>query len=221
MKRIALIVHQRSTKGKGPARRLRAAGKIPAVVYGKKIDPVPVTVDAHEFTKAMEQAGKNPLFELKIKDNGKQTERIALLKERQINPMDGQPVHLDFMEIAMDRTIDIAVPLQFTGKPRGVEMGGIFRATTRYIQVACLPTNIPEMISVDVSRLKIADVVQVGQISLPEGVTAIDPETKPLATVLSPKKGALLPEEEEAAAEGEEVPAEAAEGEAKPEGSEG
>jgi large subunit ribosomal protein L25 len=191
------------------------------VVYGKKIDPVSVTVDERDFTKAMEQAGKNPLFELKIKDGGNVTDRVALLKDRQVNPLDGELVHLDFMEIALDKPIEVPIPLHFTGKARGVEMGGTFRPTARYLNVSCLPADIPDFISIDIARLKIGDVIQVGEAPLPTGVTALDPENYPLATVLAPKKGAELEEEEEAeaaAAEGEE--AAEGEGEAKPEGSE-
>lgn len=221
MKKIVLSVDQRSTRGKGPARRLRAAGKIPAVVYGNKVDSVPVTVDERDFVKAVEQAGKNPLFELKVKHNRKVTPRVALLKERQVNPLDGKLVHLDFMEIAMDQPIDVPIPLHFSGKPRGVELGGTFRPTARYLHVSCLPTDIPESISIDISALKIGDVIQVSEAPLPKGVTAIDPQTQPLATVLAPKRGVELGEEEEAeaAAEGEQAPE--AEGEKKPEGAEG
>lgn len=223
MNKIVLDVSQRSTRGKGPARRLRASGKIPAVVYGKKIDPVSVTVDEREFTQAVEQAGKNPLFELKIKDDGNVTDRVALLKDRQVSPLDGQLVHLDFMEISMDQPIEVPIPLHFTGKARGVELGGTFRPTARYLRVSCLPTDIPASISIDVTALKIGDVIQVSQAPLPTGVTALDPEKRPLATVLAPKKGIELEEEEaeaEAAAAEGEKPAEA-EGDQKAEGSEG
>ena len=223
MTKIPLNVDQRSTRGKGPARRLRALGKIPAIVYGKKIDPVSVTVDERDFLKVMEQAGKNPLFALKIKDNGNTTDRVALVKDRQVNPLDGKLVHLDFMEIPLDQPIEFSVPLDFTGKPRGVEVGGVFRPTERYLQVSCLPTDIPESLSVDVSMLSIGDTIQVAQVALPAGVTALDPETHTLATVLAPKKGGELTEEEEAeaaaAAEAEQAAGEDAEKES--EGSEG
>ncbi len=216
MNKIVLDVDQRSSRGKGPARRLRAAGKVPAVVYGRKIDPVPVTVDEREFTKAMELAGKNPLFELKIKDNGNTTDRVALLKERQVNPLDGQLVHLDFIEIALDKPIEVSIPLHYKGKPRGVELGGIFRPTARHLLVACLPGVIPESITIDISMLKIGEVIQVAQAPLPEGVTALDPATQALATVLAPKKGMELTEEEAA-----EAAAEASAAEAEGESSEG
>lgn len=200
MNRITVTVDQRNETGKGPARRLRAAGKIPAIFYGRKSDPVSLALDEHEFKKILEQAGSNPLFDLQI---GGTTNRSALLKERQINPTDGRILHVDFHEVLMDESVAVTVPVEFEGKPIGVEKGGDFLIATREIRVSCLPGNIPEKIVVDVSTLDLGHSIHVGEIDLPEGVTPDMEAGVALASVATPKK-----EEEEAPAEEPETKAE-------------
>jgi len=215
MKKISLAANQRRETGKGPARRLRAAGKVPAVFYGKKSEPVKLAVDVHEFKTRFDQAGSNPLFDLEIKDDGGGVTRTAILKERQVNPMDGRLIHLDFIEVFMDQAIEVTVPLEFTGKPVGVEVGGLFQATARDLRLSCMPDAIPNVIEVEVSGLEIGNSIHVGDIKLPQDVEVLQDAGLALATVLAPKaveEEVVVTEEEEAAA--------AAEAEEKPEGAE-
>jgi large subunit ribosomal protein L25 len=193
MNRITVAVDQRDETGKGPARRLRAAGQIPAIFYGRKTDPIKLALNEHEFRKLLEQAGSNPLFDLQIDGS---TSRSALLKERQVRAVDGKILHLDFHEVLMDEAVEVSVTLEYEGKPIGVEKGGDFLIITREIRVSCLPGNIPEKIVVDVSTLELGHSVHVGEISLPEGVTADMEAGVALASVTAPRK-----EEEEAPAE--------------------
>ncbi|MBI5250795.1 MAG: 50S ribosomal protein L25 [Desulfomonile tiedjei] len=193
MNRITVAVDQRDETGKGPARRLRAAGQIPAIFYGRKSDPIKLAVNEHEFKKLLEQAGSNPLFDLQI---GGTINRSALLKERQVRPTDGKMLHLDFQEILMDELVEVTVPLEFEGKAIGVEKGGDFLIVTRELRVSCLTGNIPEKIVVDVSSLELGHSIHVGEITLPEGVTPDMEAGVALASVTTPKK-----EGEEAAAE--------------------
>ncbi|MGB6066100.1 MAG: 50S ribosomal protein L25 [Desulfomonilaceae bacterium] len=203
MNKVVLSVDQRTQKGKGPARRLRAVGKAPAVFYGKKSEPIKIAINVHEFRKAIEQAGSNPLFDLEIREDSGITTRRALLKERQINPLDGSLIHLDFLEVFMDESIEVTVPIEFEGKPVGIDKGGIFQAATRELRISCLPDNIPNMIVVDVSGLDVGHSVHIAEIALPPGVSALQDKTVALATVAAQKMA-------EEAAPGEEAEAEAA-----------
>jgi large subunit ribosomal protein L25 len=202
MQRIALFAEQRFTTGKGPARRLRASGKVPAVFYGKKLQPISLTIDLHEFKKALEQSGSTRIFDLQMKEADKVLTRSALLKERQIRPWDGSVVHLDFIEVFMDEAIEVTVPLEFEGKPIGLDKGGMFHVASRDLRISCLPGDIPQIIKIDVSGLDLGHSIHVGEITLPQGVSAVDEPGIALATVASPKKA-----EEEAEAEAPEVAA--------------
>lgn len=202
MDNVALPAQTRHEIGKGPARRLRAAGKVPAVFYGRKSDPVKLAVDMHELTKLLEQAGSNPLFDLEISGAEKVIKRTAMLKERQVNPVDGSLVHLDFLEIFMDEVVEVAVPLEFTGKSIGVERGGIFQSTMRDLRMSCLPHSIPNLIVVDISNLDVGQTIHAKDLPIPEGVTLLSELDQTVATVVAPKRGEVAEgEEEEAAAE--------------------
>lgn len=200
MNRITLSTEQRSETGKGPARRLRAAGKVPAIFYGKKAQAVSLSIDLHEFKKALERAGSTPIFDLQMKHEGKVLIRSALLKERQIRPWDGYVVHLDFVEVFMDEAIEVTVPLEFEGKPAGLDKGGMLHVVARDLRVSCLPGDIPQVIKVDVSGLDLGHSIHIGEIELPKGVSPLDEAGIALASVASPKKA-----EEEAAVEAPEA----------------
>ncbi|AFM26417.1 50S ribosomal protein L25 [Desulfomonile tiedjei] len=201
MNKVLIEVEKRTETGKGPARRLRAVGKIPATLYGRKSEPISLSLNEHEFRKIYERAGSTSLFDLQIKGDGKVFTRSALIKERQIRAFDGTILHLDFQEILMDEAIEMAIPVEFEGKPIGLEKGGDFLITTREIRVSCLPGNIPEAIVVDVSGLDLGHSIHVGEITLPEGVSAVVEAGVALASVTAPKKEEEPEEPEEEKAE--------------------
>ncbi len=198
MNKITLNVEQRFETGKGPARRLRAQAKAPAIFYGKNVEPINLAIDSHDFVVKMEKAGHNPLFDLKIMTEAGEVNRTALLKARQTRPVDGKILHLDFIQVVMDQAIEVVTPIEFVGKAIGVEKGGMFQPVAREIRVSCLPDNIPDVIIVDVSKIDLGHSIHVGEINLPDGVKAATDASIALATVLAPKKDEAGAQAEEA-----------------------
>lgn len=206
MSTVTLNAKMRELRGKGPARRLRAEGNVPAIFYGSKMSPLAITVNAREFRKSIEKGGSNALFDMTIESDGDSINKMAILKDKHIRPMDAAIIHLDFYEIFMDQEIQVTVPVELTGKPVGVEQGGVLQTGVREVLVSCLPRQVPDSLVADVSNLDIADTLHVSDLELPEGVTLLADESVSIVTVLSP-----LRVEEEEPEEGEE--GETAEGE--------
>jgi len=208
---VNLSVESRTAVGKGPARVLRRAGKLPAVLYGPKSEPLMLTLNARELETVLKQ-GRGSLMRLNF-ENESQTQRTVMLKELQVHPLSRDMIHADFYEIDMNRQIRVNVPVVTRGKSVGVEMGGLLQTIRRELEVLCLPMEIPEAIEIDVSGLDIGDSVHVEEVALPEGVEIPADVNFTVVTVLSPKKEEEVVEElEEELEEGEEgVEAEAAE----------
>lgn len=155
----------RNTKGKNEARRLRAAGRIPAVLYGaqKAGDPPapePVAVDPKPFMRILHSAsGLNTLITLKVQGG---TDARVLVKNVQLDPITHKPLHADFYRVNMDRKLQVTVPVVLRGEARGVKQdGGVLDFVHREIELEVLPANIPDSIEVDVTNLGIGDSVHV------------------------------------------------------------
>ena len=143
MKTIELPVEKRSTIGKNEARRSRAGGRIPAVVYGAGKPNVPISVDRKALSDVFrEGAGENAIFLLKLA--GSDQSRHAMIREMQRDPVSRKPLHIDFVRVLMDVKITVKVPIEIVGVARGVKTDqGILDVVTREIEIECLPTNIP------------------------------------------------------------------------------
>ena len=204
MEFIELKANVRTTTGNGPARVLRRAGKVPAVLYGPKTDPVLLSVDFIDVEQALKKSTVGQVFVNLVIQNGNITTRHAMIKELQVHPVSRNYLHVDFYEIAMDRKIRVRVPVVTKGKPRGVELGGMLQVVRRDLEVLCLPQEVPEAIEVDVTELDIGDSIHVEKIPL-EGDVEIPAEVNfTVVTILSPKVEALPEEEEEEVEEVEE-----------------
>lgn len=188
MNKISLTVDHRMETGKGPARRLRASGRVPAVLYGHKAQPLSLVLSVHEFKKALERSGTNPIFELEINADNKKIKRSAILKERQTRPLDSSLIHLDFLEVSMEETLEFSVPIEFSGESVGVEKGATFQPLLRELRIECLPNNIPRVIQIDISQLDVGHAIHVSDVTLPEGVSAVEDPSTAVATLLAPKK---------------------------------
>jgi large subunit ribosomal protein L25 len=214
METVELKAEAREGAGKGVSRRLRRAGKIPGIFYGPTREATTIAIDAREFgRKVADLEGAHLIrFDCPASEiNG----RVALVKSTQYHPVSGDALHVDFYEVDLTKRIRVAAPLHFTGRPAGVALGGILQPVRREIEVECLPGDIPEFVSVDVSALGIHDSIQVSQIAMPQGVQAVFDDDFTVVTVLAPAveevkggaAGGAEPAAEVAKAESEKKPA--------------
>jgi large subunit ribosomal protein L25 len=192
----------RTETGKGPARRFRMEGLIPAVFYGRGDKAVHLTVDAAELQKLIKLKKENIFIKLLIKGDRKR--KLSLLKELQIEPVSRRLYHADFYEVRMDHKLALDVPLHFAGIPIGVENGGELTHLKRDLKVSCLPADLPDFIEVDVTGLEIGDSIKVQDIPVQEGITVLDPGDVGVAMVVMVKVAAPKAEAEET--EGEPAP---------------
>jgi large subunit ribosomal protein L25 len=186
MKTIELNVERRSTVGKNEARRSRAAGRVPAVVYGAGKPTVPVSVDRKALSDAFRHgAGENAIFLLKLA--GSDQSRHAMIREFQRDPVSRKPLHIDFVRVLLDTKIRVKVAIEVVGVAQGVKTeGGILDFVTREVEIECLPNNIPEHLPIDVSELAIGDALRISQIPPIQGVTVVDDPEKVLVHVTHP-----------------------------------
>jgi len=207
MERPVLSAEIREEVGKGGARRLRTKGLIPAVFYGPKSQSIPLVIDSKEFVKTLQtEAGENVLIDLNIRKGDQSDRKVVMVKEIQIDPLQGTTLHTDFYEVAMDEMVTIEVPIHLVGKPEGIKMGGILELIRRTIQIQCLPGDIPKGIDVDVSALKIGDSIHVQDIQVEQAKILFDTNFT-IATVVPPvvEEKKVVEEVVAEAAEGEEV----------------
>ena len=197
-KQVKLKVEPRTATGRSAARRLKARGIVPAVVYGGKEKSQPLQVSARDINAMLSHAsGENILVELEIA--GQKATRTALLQEVQHSPVGGDVLHVDFHAISMDEKIQADVPLEPLGVPNGVKnFGGLLEQNLRALAIECLPRDLPDRITVDVSALNIGDSIHVRDIKLPAGVTAKVQAELTAFSVMAP-----VIEEEPVAAEAE------------------
>ena len=187
MERRQLEAIPRKQLGKGPCRRLRREGFVPAIFYGHKETPLPLAVRASHLKKLLSKAEARASFiDLRIKgENGNEVRKLVLLKEIQRDPVKDIYLHVDLYGVAMDEEIYMEVPIHLVGRPVGVEKGGILEQILREVEVKGLPGDIPPRIDVDVSSLDIGDAVHVEDLRLEKIKIMADPD-QAIATVIAP-----------------------------------
>lgn len=195
----------RTSSGKGPARSLRSAGRIPGVVYGHAREPQPLTLDTREFEKLLSHiAAESTVIELSL--DGQTTK--TLIREIQRHPFKRQILHVDFQELVAGEKVQVNIPIVLMGVPEGVRAsGGVMDQTLRELSIRVDPSAIPDHIEVDVTGVQIGHSIHVSELSLPEGVEVLNDPEAPVCVVAAPR--AVV---EETAAVAEPV-----EGEAEPE----
>lgn len=199
-----LTAQERSGSGKGAARKIRAAGACPAVLYGPGTEPRLLTVDPKEFMKLLSSAGESSLIDLEVTgigDKAAPSEKV-IIRDLQYPPMGDLPSHVDFYRVSLDRSITITVPLEVTGTCEALEnKAGTLSQQTHQLSVECLPTNIPSNIEVDISGLEVGGSLHVRDLVLPEGVTSPDNPDLAIVSINVMKEEEVVEEVEEAAPE--------------------
>jgi large subunit ribosomal protein L25 len=186
MERPVLSAEVRDEIGKEKVKKLRLKGLIPAIFYSPRSSSVPLVIDSKEFTKTLQtEAGENVLIELHIRKGNQTDRKVVMVKDVQIDPLQGKTLHTDFYEVTMDEMVTVEVPIHLVGKPEGIKMGGILEQIRRVIQIQCLPGDIPKSIDIDVSFLNIGDSIHVQEIQV-EKAKIISETNFTIATVVPP-----------------------------------
>jgi large subunit ribosomal protein L25 len=208
-----LDVNERMATGKGASRKLRAAGRIPGIIYGRGTTPVMVDLQPRLLHKALQGPHRtNTVLQVKVHGENGDADMLVMVQDWQIHPRDRHLLHVDLLKVDLESEVLVDVPLVTTGRSTGVQMGGILLQVFHKLPVRCKPGDIPVEIATDITALGIGDTVKAEELPLPAGVqVAVEPEQTVLA-VAAPQA-----EEEPVAVEGEE---EVAEGEEAPEGEE-
>ena len=174
MEAIELKACIRKETGKGPARRFRREGLIPAVFYGRGEEAIHLSVNAADLLKIIKTRKENIFIKLLI-EGEKHLEKLSLIKELQIEPVSRRYRHADFYEIRMDHKLTVDIPLRFVGAPIGVQNGGELQHLKRELKVSCLPSALPDFIDIDVSGLDIGNSIKIQDIKIPDGIEVLDP----------------------------------------------
>ena len=208
MANSVLNVEPRVRTGKGGARKVRADGLIPAVVYGKGIETLNLRVDPKALEKAVAtESGWNTLITLK--GDGPFDGKVVILKDMQLDTIRREMKHVDFYALDLKKKIAFMVPVSPRGKSKGEKEGGTLQLIRHELELYCLPTDIPTSIDIDVENLEIGDVVHIDEVSLPEGVESHHDVNFTVMTVV----GRMAEEVEEVEEEGVEAATEEAVGE--------
>lgn len=189
-KQIKLSAQTRTGVGRSAVNKIKTQGAVPAVIYGGKQAPQPLQVAARDIANILAHAsGENVLVDLEIEAAGQKASRMALIQEIQHHPLSGKVLHIDFLAVSADQKITTNIPIEPFGESAGVKgFGGILEQSMRTLEVECLPKDLPDIITVDVSALNIGDTIHVGDIKLPPGVTATVEPVLSVFHVISPTK---------------------------------
>ena len=181
----SLKAQKRSAAGKSEARRVRKSGLVPAVAYGREFASTAIAVAPKEVAAILKSDhGKNTVLKLEL--DGKSL--LAMIRDYTVHPVARSLEHVDFVEVKLDRPVDVEVPLIPVGKPVGVAKGGVLRVVHRLVPVRCLPDRIPVKIETDVTNLELGEHIATQDLKLPEGVSVRLPAEQTLVAVVAPEK---------------------------------
>jgi large subunit ribosomal protein L25 len=193
-----LNVTQRHTFGKGSARTLRREGLLPAILYGPKRESLPLTVSPLDLDNIYKTSGTEQVIVNLVIENGGTQNVTAMVKEVQASPVSRQYLHIDFYEISLDEEIVVSIPVEVTGKSKGVERGGFLQVVRHELEVSCFPTDMPDKIQVDVTDLDIGDAIHIEDLQVQDRVRLLADTGLTVLTVVAPTvEEEKLPEEEE------------------------
>jgi large subunit ribosomal protein L25 len=191
----------RELSTRGYLKDLKRRGFVPGTVYGKGMDNQAISLDLRQISRVFQSHGSRGLFSLQIGTANKAV--MAVVREIQRHPLTGQLVHVDFWKVSMDEKINNTVGIVITGEEELLKKGGILQAGIKEIEVSCLPQDIPENMTCDVSTLGIGDKITVADLTIPAGVEVLSDQEALIVTVLAPSRAATGVEEGETAGEAE------------------
>jgi large subunit ribosomal protein L25 len=188
MKSVALKVYPRTKVQRAEVTKLRAEGRVPATIYGRKAAPQNLEVNAREFSDLLHHSvSENLLVDLSV-DSDARAQRLALVQDVQHHPLSGKVLHVDFHEISPDENVTVLVPVETTGEAAGVKTGGgVLEHILHKVKVRCLPKHLPEQILVDVSSLEIGKSIHLGELKAPEGVEILGDKHISVLAVAAPR----------------------------------
>lgn len=200
MQQVVLKAEIRAAS-KGSAHRVRAEGYVPAVIYGKHTENVTVQIPQRDVTRALTTGGgRSSLFRVELNDGQVHT---CLIKELQNDPLTGRARHIDLMAVSLKERIRTSVPLAIRGDEAIEKAGNVIQHGERAVEVECLPTEIPDHITIDVSKMNVGDHLTAGELKLPEGVELLSDPAEVLIAILAPKRAEAEETAEAGAAEPE------------------
>ena len=188
MKSVELKAYPRTHVQRAEVKKLRTSGRVPATIYGRQTKPQNLEVNSIEITNLLHHSvSENLLVDLSI-DNDARAKRLALVQEIQHHPLSGKVLHVDFHEVAEDEKVTVNVPVETVGEPEGVKTGGgTLEHVLHKLKVRCLPKDLPEQITVDVSALEIGKSIHIGDIKAPAGVEIMGDKHISVVAVAAPR----------------------------------
>jgi large subunit ribosomal protein L25 len=188
MKQMQMEAKPRTATGKGAVGRLRTQHVIPAVMYGRDLQPINLELTGKAMQSILNTpALQNMLIQLSILGEGQPRQEVVMIKEIQRHPVTASVMHVDFQKIAMDQVLEAHVPVILTGSAPGVKEGGVLELVHREVLVRCLPTLIPDNITLDISQLAIGDGITVKALPVQEGVEILVDEHETIVHVVAPR----------------------------------
>jgi large subunit ribosomal protein L25 len=188
MKSVALKAYPRSQVQRAEVKKLRAAGRVPATIYGRQAKPQNLEISAKEISDLIHHSvSENLLVDLSV-ENDARSKRLALVQEIQHHPLDGKVLHVDFHEVAENEKVTVQVPVETTGEAAGVKTGGgVLEHVLFKLKVRCLPKDLPDQILVDVTALEIGKAIHISDIKAPDGVEILGDKHITVVAVAAPR----------------------------------
>ena len=183
---VELEVFKRESLGKQANKKYRKDGFVPAVIYGKNKENLNILIDPIKLKKLLKnEAGENTIIEMKLDKSD--LKKNVLLKDAHLDTLTSDPLHLDFYEITDGGDVKVSSPLLFEGKPEGVKNGGVIQTLSNEIKIKCLPTNIPNVIEINISDLNIGDTLRVKDIKPMDGIEILSNPESTIISILAPR----------------------------------
>ncbi|MDD4494325.1 MAG: 50S ribosomal protein L25 [Eubacteriales bacterium] len=199
MANVILNAEKRTEMGGRVLKRLRSKGSVPAVLYGRKIEPLPLTLRYSDIREILTKEGKSAFLKLKVVDG---QEYAAIVKDLQYDILNGNLMHIDLQQVSLTEKIQVEVPLRITGREL-IEKGGlIVNQQVNNVTVECLPQDTPHFFEVDITGMKLGDVIKAGVIQIPEGSTLVNDPEEVLVSLLEVRHDEPEESTEEPATEG-------------------